>query len=149
MIHEVCVDASVVVMWYTPEEGMECALALMDECTDAQIALVAPDCVLPEAASAIRRKVFRGTLDDDEGRVALGLPADAAIDVVPVPRFIWDAWVLAAQYNLPRLYDAYYLALAQLRGCDFWTADERFFSAVAGHPRVKHIGDFAPGCLGG
>jgi predicted nucleic acid-binding protein len=51
-------------------------------------------------------------------------------------------------YDQPAIYDSYYLALAEQRGCDLWTADTKFFNAVKGHPRVKHIKDYKPGTLG-
>jgi len=35
-------------------------------------------------------------------------------------------------------------SLAELRGCDFWTADRKFFEAVKGTLRwVKFIGDYS------
>jgi predicted nucleic acid-binding protein len=40
------------------------------------------------------------------------------------------AWRLAQQYNRPRAYDTAYLALATLRGCEYWTTDERLNDAV-------------------
>ncbi|MBI5653900.1 MAG: type II toxin-antitoxin system VapC family toxin [Chloroflexi bacterium] len=32
--------------------------------------------------------------------------------------------------NQPKVYDCYYLALAELMNCDLWTADERFYNSV-------------------
>jgi predicted nucleic acid-binding protein len=40
------------------------------------------------------------------------------------------AWEVAAVYGFATVYDATYLALAELRGCEFWTADERLFQRV-------------------
>ena len=40
------------------------------------------------------------------------------------------AWEIAAAYSFATVYDATYLALAELRGCEFWTADERLFNRV-------------------
>ena len=37
---------------------------------------------------------------------------------------------IAEQFNQPTVYDATYAALAELRGCDFWTADKLFYDAV-------------------
>jgi predicted nucleic acid-binding protein len=45
---------------------------------------------------------------------------------------------------LPRAYDTAYLALAQLRNCEFWTADKRLFNAVSGElDWVRWLGDYA------
>jgi len=45
------------------------------------------------------------------------------------------------------LYDAFYLALADICGYDFWTSDQRFVNAAHGLPYVRHIRDFTPGLL--
>ena len=57
------------------------------------------------------------------------------------------AWHIAEQYNLASLYDAYYMALAQARDCDFWTADRRFLNSVPKLPYVRDIRDLTPGML--
>jgi predicted nucleic acid-binding protein len=38
---------------------------------------------------------------------------------------------IARQFRQRKVYDATYAALAELRGCDFWTADQQFFNDVA------------------
>lgn len=50
---------------------------------------------------------------------------------------------IAVTLNQVRVYDATYAALAELRGCEFWTADERFYNSAAGHLTfVKYIGGY-------
>jgi predicted nucleic acid-binding protein len=47
---------------------------------------------------------------------------------------------------MPAVYDTHYLALADILGCDLWTADERFFNSVKEQqPRVKWLGEFKAG----
>ncbi len=144
---QVCVDANLVVMWITPEEGRDQAVALLDDCLRHQTSIVAPDCVFAEVGSVLRRKVYRGIMDGEDGRVAISLLDRFAIDVVPVLSLCARAWQIAADLNLPTLYDAYYMALAEARGCDFWTADQRFLNSVPKQPYVRNIRDFAPGAL--
>jgi predicted nucleic acid-binding protein len=56
------------------------------------------------------------------------------------------AIALADRHNLPAAYDAHYLALAQLLGCDFWTADQLLVNALGGSlPFVKWVGNYAEG----
>ena len=38
------------------------------------------------------------------------------------------AWEIATDFGFATVYDATYLALAELQGCEFWTADERLFN---------------------
>jgi len=37
---------------------------------------------------------------------------------------------IARSFNQPKIYDSLYAALAELRGCEFWTADKTFYDAV-------------------
>jgi predicted nucleic acid-binding protein len=144
---QVCVDANLVVTWLTPEEGRDQAVAFLDQCLGQGIGIIAPDCVFAEVGSALRRKVYRGIMDDEDGRVALSLLDRFAIDVVPVLSLYAEAWKIAVDYNLSTLYDAYYMALAKLHECDFWTADQRFLNSVPNLPYVRSIRDFGPGIL--
>ena len=52
------------------------------------------------------------------------------------------AWALARRWNLPTAYDAAYLALAEVTGCDLWTADRRFASSLRKKaPRGRLVGE--------
>jgi len=52
---------------------------------------------------------------------------------------------LATHFNRPTAYDAHYLALAEMLGCEFWTADRRLYNAVKEElPWVKWLSDFRP-----
>jgi predicted nucleic acid-binding protein len=43
------------------------------------------------------------------------------------------------------VYDAYYAALAEARGCEFWTADKAFWQAVRRRLKfVKYLENFKP-----
>jgi predicted nucleic acid-binding protein len=51
---------------------------------------------------------------------------------------------LADHYALPAVYDAHYLALSELLGATFWTADQRLLRAIGTSlPFVRWIGDYA------
>jgi len=55
------------------------------------------------------------------------------------------AWEIAAEFGASTVYDATYLALAELRGCEFWTADQRLFNQVKDKLSfVKYLGTYAP-----
>lgn len=62
------------------------------------------------------------------------------IEVRESPQIHLRALELAQELQRPAVYDAHYLALADILGCDLWTADERFFNSVKErHPRVKWL----------
>jgi predicted nucleic acid-binding protein len=49
---------------------------------------------------------------------------------------------LASQFQLGSTYDTLYLALAETRECEFWTAARRFVRSLRGQfPQVRWIGE--------
>ena len=54
------------------------------------------------------------------------------------------AWQISCPHDLPTLYDAAFLAVAEMAAeatgevCEFWTADERLVNSLLGsHPYVR------------
>jgi predicted nucleic acid-binding protein len=55
-----------------------------------------------------------------------------------------SAWRWAVTVNAPRMYDMYYLALAEREQCDLWTADRRLQRLVGGKSeRIHWVGDWS------
>ena len=52
------------------------------------------------------------------------------VRIVTHPDMVRRAREIARQFNQERIYDSLYAALAELRGCEFWTADKAFYEAV-------------------
>jgi len=147
MAEQVCVDASLVIKWALPEDYGDLADTFASECQLNGIAFIAPDFVFAEVSNGIRRQVVRQLIP-----VMDGLAAIAAVTRIPIKRYTCydlytDAWRIAQTYGRPSLYDCYYLALAEQRGCQFWTADEKFINAIGNHRGIRHIRDFTPGSL--
>jgi len=98
-----------------------------------------------EVISTVRKHVYRGLLPAAEEAEAI-----ATLRGLPVQLFSPDelhqrAWELARHFNRPTAYDAHYLALAEVLGCEFWTADERLFNTVRHELSwVRWLGLFAP-----
>jgi predicted nucleic acid-binding protein len=68
---------------------------------------------------------------------AIGVALLTALNMVPRARQI------ARQHHQTKAYDSLYAALAELRGCDFWTADRAFYDAVkADVPFVRYLPDY-------
>ena len=107
------------------------------------IMLIVPPLLESEADTAIRKRVYDGRLSPDDAKKAF-----AGLDKVPVqlimpPKLRQRAREIAEQFNLRTVYDATYAALADLRGCEFWTADRAFYEAVkVGLPFVKYLPDY-------
>jgi predicted nucleic acid-binding protein len=131
------IDASVVVKWTLPEEDSEHALALHDAHLEQNWSLLAPTLILTEVANAFWKR--RDQMDVEIAQEALSALLASGIELVPIEYLFAKAHRLACQHGRT-VYDALYLALAQQRGCDFVTADERLYNAVKDQlPWVKWL----------
>jgi predicted nucleic acid-binding protein len=74
---------------------------------------------------------------------ALARLAAIGVQIITHPDMVKRACEMARQVNQPKIYDSLYAALAELRGCEFWTADKAFYDAVkAALPFVKYLPEY-------
>ena len=140
----ICVDASVALKLVLIEDHRDRAKALFSDSSRNGVRLIAPIFFASEVDSVIRNHVARGLLSEDAGDAAFNTLRKLPVELVSDPDQRTRAWQLAKQLDLPTVYDASYLALAQIRGCDFWTADERLYTKVRSDLTfVKWIGAYA------
>ncbi len=129
--------------WVLREPRSEEALALADAWAHTGTVPAAPGLLLAEATNALHRGVAAGRVSAVVARQSLIKLLDVGIEIKESPKIHVRALELARELGQPAAYDSHYLALAELIGCDLWTADERFFNAVrARQPSVKWLGDF-------
>ncbi len=94
--------------------------------------IIAPTLVYYEISNALYKYVKAAHLQPEEAHdllkqaflLEIALYGDAALHL--------RALELGGNLQLPAAYDAHYLALAERRGAEFWTADWRLFEAVSG-----------------
>ena len=132
MADVVCLDAGVWIKALVAEEGSDRAARLVAQVTVVG-RVVAPTFCWAEVGSVLRKKVRAGEITVDESN-------DAWADFKAMPiDFVDDAavrdltWSLAERYAQPTLYDAAYLAVAELpNGAtrEFWTADQAVVDAL-------------------
>lgn len=141
---ELCIDASVVLkLVLKGEQHRAAARRLLRDCLANNISLIAPHLYECEVDTVIRKRVHEGRLTLANAEKAL-----AGLDMVPVrvmthPDLRGGAREIASRFNLRTVYDATYAALAQLRGCEFYTADKAFCDAVKSGLRfVKYLPDY-------
>jgi predicted nucleic acid-binding protein len=126
----ICVDASLALKLVLGEDDSPRALALWQHWIEHDIIPVAPPLLAYEVTSVLRTKVSRGLLQPAQGDAAfVTLHAQGILYQAP-PELHARAWELAKQFNRPAAYDAHYLALSDILGCPFWTADARLYHAV-------------------
>jgi len=141
---EVCVDASLAVKWVVKESYDEEALALLEKWRIGKVELIAPAFFEVEVDSIIRKKVaVRKTLTESEGDAAFELLRHLPIKIQSLPNQRQRAWELAKELAQSTIYDTTYLALAELSGCEFWTADKRLYNSVKNKLHfVKWLGEY-------
>jgi predicted nucleic acid-binding protein len=145
MRSQVCIDANVVVRSLIPGQFTENVLALFEEWDRARVVRIAPALLAFEVSSTLRRLVYLKEISSDEGEEAFQNFLSINIRLSHRRAMFPLAWRLAHEFQRPRTYDTAYLALAQLRQCDFWTADARLYNAVGARLSwVRWVGDFTP-----
>lgn len=145
-IREVCVDAGLLLKLVLNEPDSERAEALFSRWHALGVRLIAPVFCPVEVDSVIRQKTARpaaqGGLTEEQADLAF-----TAVQAIPLTVLMDEgqrqrAWELAKVLGLPTVYDAHYLALAELRRCEFWTADDRLYRKCRQKlPYVRHLDD--------
>jgi len=143
---EVCVDASVAVKVVVTASDSNKAHALFDAWAIAGKQLIAPAFFDVEVDSMLRQKVMlRKELTPEQASSAFAPLQALPMQQVSVPGQRQRAWEIATDFGLATVYAATYLALAEIRRCEFWTADERLFHRVKDAlPFVKWLGAYVP-----
>jgi len=123
------VDASVVIKWFIPEPGCAAARRLLAQDHEFH----APDFLFAETGNVLWKKVRRGELETTESIRMIS-------DISNLPIQTASAHSLAAEglriaiATSQTVYDALYAALAARLKCQFVTADQRLFRALAANP---------------
>jgi predicted nucleic acid-binding protein len=116
----VVVDASIVVRWLLKLPGSDDAEAMVASAD----AILAPDVVISETASALWKAVVFADLERDEAAIALQSIDRLFDQIVPSQSLRMRAFAIATELRHP-VYDCFYLALAEDRSGRLLTADKR------------------------
>lgn len=139
----VVVDASVAVMWVLPEEHSAAANQLLAD----DVVLHAPGHWMAEVATAVWGKsAVHGLLSRAEATERLGWLRGVPVREAPLRDLLPTA--VEAAFDLhTTIYDALYLALAEITTAPLVTADRKLFDKANASPRrrdfVRWIGDLS------
>lgn len=89
-------------------------------------AIAAPDLLVAEVISVIRRKVADESISTDLAKAAIDELLALPIELFPTRPFAWRVWELR---NNVSAYDGCYVALAEALGCALLTGDRRLARA--------------------
>ncbi|MBI4317289.1 MAG: type II toxin-antitoxin system VapC family toxin [Chloroflexi bacterium] len=145
----ICVDASLAAKWVFEEELSEEARALYRDAITTSERIVAPPLLPIEVTNIVRQRMRRikppaqQPVSLTEAQEALDRFLAFAVEISLPSRLHRQALALAVAHGLAAVYDAHYVALAQMLGCEFWTADRNLVNALREKlPFVRWIGDY-------
>jgi predicted nucleic acid-binding protein len=132
MQNVVVVDTSIVIKWVLSEPDTHTAEALLANWSNAKVTVIAPMLLAYEITNVLYQNTRRGNITIQKAREALAevLNTGLILESSPISAISKRAIELAAQFNLSATYDAYYLALAEQKDCELWTADTRLYKSV-------------------
>jgi predicted nucleic acid-binding protein len=137
-----CLDTSVWIPYLVPEVYQSQAVTLVAEALSLNIRLVAPAFAWAEVGSVLRKKTRLGVITTEE---ALGFFEDFCelpIDYIEEEAMRSKSWEIAEKYGLSTLYDAAFLACAEMTSAEFWTADAALVRQVTPRPAyLREIGE--------
>ncbi len=137
---QVCVDAGLVIKLVTQEPDSEQVDALFAGWQSQKARLIAPAFAVAEIDSVLRQKVHRGQLSPEAADRSFAAACQVPLRTPVIKGHRQRTWEIAKAFQFPQAYDAAYLALADLAGCEFWTADQKLYERVNGRLAfVRHI----------
>ena len=141
---ETCVDASLIVKLALRDESLRAqARRLMQDAIATDTVMIAPPVFESELDSIVRRRMYEGRLTQQQAQLAYQALDGIIVATLNPAGLRQRAREIAARFNQKVVYDSTYAALAELRGCDFWTADKVFYEAVRGELFfVKYLADY-------
>jgi predicted nucleic acid-binding protein len=135
----------VLVKWELPaEEYTAQAMEMLADWQSGTIAFRCPDLLPSEIGSTILRAVRRNRITEEEARVSIQNLLNVDYGLQPSVPLVHRAFEIARQHN-QRIYDCFYVALAEREDIEFWTSDQRLFNALGAHfPFVRLLADYVP-----
>ena len=126
----IVIDASIALRWLLPDALSAVCWKLFERAANSGTHIRVPTLWVYEMASGLSKAVFFESISPDEARKSLtqvfALGAETVEPTEPLSRQAFE-WTL--RLNRATSYDSYYLALAEMSGCEFWTADRRLYNA--------------------
>jgi predicted nucleic acid-binding protein len=142
----ICIDASVIISLLLPEELSNRAGDLVQQWRADGEELVAPQWLMAEVPSALRRAVYTGRTSAAEAEEALESFLQMPVRLIEFAPLLRDAWRWGIALNTPRIYDMFYLALADQFDCDLWVVEKKLVNIVGARSgRVRWVGDVEDG----
>jgi predicted nucleic acid-binding protein len=138
-------DVSVGIKWFLPEVHYQNAIGLLSRSVQGEIRLHVPDFYFAEAGNIIWKKTRRSELQGAEAAAMVhDMIEDTPLLKHSTKMLVPYAFQVAVSSGIA-IYDALYVALADILGCTVITADDRLRQKLyrtAWNKRIEWIADF-------
>jgi len=122
----IVIDANVAIRAILPIEGKSDVLELLISWHRSHSKIFAPDILIAETVSVIRRGIFDRWITEEEGQLAVEDLFRLGVDIIPSDAGICQAALAwADKLGQSKAYDGFYLAVAERQRAELWTADEK------------------------
>ena len=139
----IVVDASVAAKWVLPEPDSDKAEALYNDTIRGGEQILAPSLLRFEVANILRQRMVRVGLALGDADRLMAQFLRFSVTLITPPETHRHALALADAHELRAAYDAHYIALARLLGCELWTDDQRLLRQLGGAlPFVRALADY-------
>ncbi|MFZ5634592.1 MAG: type II toxin-antitoxin system VapC family toxin [Bacillota bacterium] len=135
----ICLDSSVLVKVLVPEEDSDRATALLQKIIESRQVIVLPAFAWAEIGTVLRKKCRKGELTTAEaGELWREFRQFPGIEYLTGDSVMDRAWKISRYFDFPTLYDAAFLAVAEIiaertgETCEYWTADEKLVNQLNG-----------------
>nr|WP_199331997.1 type II toxin-antitoxin system VapC family toxin [Anabaena lutea] len=118
-----CIDTSVWIPYLVPEVYQIQARTLVTEALSLNIRLVTPAFAWVEVGFVLRKKTRIGVITKEEAQDFFEDFCELPIDYIEDEVIRVKSWEIAEKYSLSTLDDAAFLACAEMKSAEFWTAD--------------------------
>ena len=139
MSRYICLDTSVLVKTLVEEEDTDKALALIEKVALSGQLIVLPAFAWAEVGSVLRKMRKKNLLTMQEADdLWLEFCHFQGIEYLSDDTVMDRAWKLSRYFDMPTLYDASFLAVAEVVAersgemCEYWTWDERLVNQLNG-----------------
>lgn len=143
VIEALAIDCSVLVKWELPREDYTNeAMELFYDWQAGAVALHSADLLPSEIGSVFLRALRRGRLTEAQAQSSLQSLLWLPYFLHPSTPLAVRAFEIAHQHN-QRIYDCFYVSLAEREDVDLWTGDERLYNALnKSFPFVRFIANY-------
>lgn len=140
------VDASVAIKWLFREEHSEKAVLLRRGATAMHWPFICPPHFVSEVINVVYQHTRRGDpaqrLSEPRAGEAIDDLLSYSFTLIRSNELYRHAWAVARRYEISSIYDALYVALADIYETPLWTADMPLHKAVSDASLVRWIGDY-------